>query len=467
MNLPRLIFALTVSTAFFVALLPVSAQTSEKLATDKATNETLTTKSRAQTIYETTLDFIPTRQRELSLKQRKSISVEQQQQVKREAQNFARLRAAELNKDSANFTPTDFYYLAQIYFLAEDYNRALTNFQEFLKNQNVELAPDKLVTTARSTASIAAASIANKEKDSDALRRDYARHASLAETLSLNGALAQTYYKRKAFAKAIEIAAESVALTNKLPRTSNKERALFEQLTVAINGFLADTLVETKRTPEAIKTLQQMRVLGLSLPSSNIYAQAQRRLDELQPRAGNEQSLRLEPASNAAAVAPELTVKDWIGGQAIKLADLRGRVVLLDFWASWCAPCRSTFPALAALHEKYKDKGLTVLGVTEYEGEIAGRAMTQEAELNYLRSFIKTFKLPYLNAIAADENNSYLYGIRSIPSAFVIDKQGRIRFISTGANPDEIASIERIVQQLLVEDEKTTLTEPTASTLQP
>ena len=117
--------------------------------------------------------------------------------------------------------------------------------------------------------------------------------------------------------------------------------------------------------------------------------------------------------------APDFELKT-LDGEKVHLADLRGRPVLLSFWASWCGPCRSELPHLSALNREFKDKGLVILGVND-EGKGAARKYAELAELTF----------PTL-----DDSNSKahrLYRVHAIPSVFLIDKDGKIVLFMRGA----------------------------------
>jgi thiol-disulfide isomerase/thioredoxin len=130
--------------------------------------------------------------------------------------------------------------------------------------------------------------------------------------------------------------------------------------------------------------------------------------------------------------APELKVAKWIGRQPLTLADLRGQVVLLDFWATWCAPCIAAIPQMKELHEKFKDKGVVVLGVTKYYGYAEGHPMNPVQESAFLETFKKDKALPYPFAVADDDVNAIKYAVSAIPTTVIIDRKGIVRFIGTG-----------------------------------
>src|SRR6266498_3101266 len=99
----------------------------------------------------------------------------------------------------------------------------------------------------------------------------------------------------------------------------------------------------------------------------------------------------------------------------------------------------------------YKDKGLVILGVTDYYGQADGREVTPEQELDYLRDFKKRNHLPYGFVIADSRANDLNYGVFSIPMSFLIDRHGSVRFISIGAGEQEISTLGKMIKKLLDE----------------
>ena len=149
---------------------------------------------------------------------------------------------------------------------------------------------------------------------------------------------------------------------------------------------------------------------------------------------------------------PELDGSDWIEQRPVKLSDLRGQVVLLDYWAPWCGPCRYTLPQLSRWHNAYKSKGLVILGVTKYYGHGGGLELTPAAELVYLRDFRTRNRLPYGFLVSDSNQNDFNYGVFSIPVSYLIDRKGAVRYISLGASPEEIQALGELIKKLV--DEK-------------
>ena len=135
----------------------------------------------------------------------------------------------------------------------------------------------------------------------------------------------------------------------------------------------------------------------------------------------------------------------------MKLSDLRGQVVLLDFWATWCGPCRATFPNLRRLQSAYQEKGLMIIGVTRYFGQADGAKVNREQELAYLRDFKKKNELTYGFAVGNSNQDLDNYGVFGIPTYVLIDRGGNVRLMGLGAAAAPAAMLEKAVKKLIDE----------------
>ncbi len=162
--------------------------------------------------------------------------------------------------------------------------------------------------------------------------------------------------------------------------------------------------------------------------------------------------------------APELGEGTWINGDALTAEDLRGKVVLLDFWAVWCGPCVEAFPGLKQLHEEYADKGLQIVGVTRYynftwdddEDRPARSADDIEhgEEDEVVRRFKEKYELPWPTLVVDEDSEvNKDFGVTGIPQVVIIDRQGAVRMIKIGTPDDKFESIEALIKELLAADE--------------
>lgn len=134
-----------------------------------------------------------------------------------------------------------------------------------------------------------------------------------------------------------------------------------------------------------------------------------------------------EAGTLAGRAAPDFALRD-LNGHVRSLRDYRGRVLILNFWATWCRPCKMEIPDFIALQESYRSKGVRFVGVSVDEPG-------QEA---MLRSFVRGQGINY-DVLLADENITALYGgIQSIPTTFVIGADGAIRATFSGLQSKEV-----------------------------
>jgi peroxiredoxin len=118
--------------------------------------------------------------------------------------------------------------------------------------------------------------------------------------------------------------------------------------------------------------------------------------------------------------APEFALKD-ANGKVVHLADYRGKVVLLDFWATWCGPCTIEIPWFTEFQRKYKDRGFEVLGVSMDED--GWKAITP---------FVTQKKVNYRIVLGDDKTGDQYGGLEALPTTFVIDRDGRIAAVHVG-----------------------------------
>ena len=370
-------------------------------------------------------------------------------QVKKEQQELAAKNAAIL--EHRKLSSDDRYYLGLLYHLAGNGNAALATMQQFIKDN-----PDGEKPQAARSVVVLYSVKQDKTADAIAAVNDYSRYQpqKAEDRYKMEFLIADAFIRSKDFgqvathAEQMLIAAQSFAATNK-SEVSKRDDMLLKSVFV-----LADAYEKTNRRELAIKTLEDLRRTALLFPSGNLFKLATFRLASLSPGM-NLQKISDEVAHAPFEPLPEIAANQWIDQAPVKLADLRGQVVLLDFWAPWCGPCRFTFPKLTAWHEAYKDKGLVILGVTKYFGHDNERQLTPGEELVYLREFKKKNRLPYGFAVADSDNNSINYGAFSIPMSFLIDRRGVVRFISVGASPEEIAALGEMVKKLVDEPVET------------
>lgn len=157
-------------------------------------------------------------------------------------------------------------------------------------------------------------------------------------------------------------------------------------------------------------------IAGLALASASLFGQAE----------------------TLNAPAPDFTLKSN-QGENLRLEDFRGQVVMLNFWASWCGPCRQEMPVMDELHAQYKDLGFTVLAVSVDEN-------SAEAD-QFLDAVPVIFPILYDNERAVSE----LYGVDAMPSTVMIDRDGNARFLHRGYKPGYEDAYAEQVKQLIRE----------------
>jgi thiol-disulfide isomerase/thioredoxin len=340
---------------------------------------------------------------------------------------------------------TDIYYSGLLYSLAGKTEAALDSMRRFLAD--TEPAPPDLKQRARSVVAQQAAQLGLMEEAERALAEySKAEPRNVAELHRMNLQLASAHVKKKDFARAAAPAGDAYAAALEYARTS-RDPVQRDTTIFSAGSFYANILINAGRRAEGVRVAQEMRARAVAIPSARLYGQA----TELVLRQG-------EPFGPPPAVAgleppspPELTVAELIGQGPVKLSELRGKVVLLDFWATWCTFCVKTMPRLNALHEKYKDRGLVIIGLNEFEGHIKGQPATRAEELAFFRRFKREMNVTYDFAVAGDARNDAPYGVATLPTAVLLDRRGRVRFLTVSASEQEAELLKKMILTLLEE----------------
>jgi cytochrome c biogenesis protein CcmG/thiol:disulfide interchange protein DsbE len=141
-------------------------------------------------------------------------------------------------------------------------------------------------------------------------------------------------------------------------------------------------------------------------------------------------------ALDAGAKMPEIGLKD-LSGQTVSVASLAGKVVVIDFWATWCAPCREELPMLQKLYKKYGSQGLVVVGVSV------------DKEVDNIKQFMQKMPLSFPIVHDSAHGVSGKYSPPRMPSSYVVDRKGIVRFVHGGYRAEDASEFEKQVQTLL------------------
>ncbi len=138
------------------------------------------------------------------------------------------------------------------------------------------------------------------------------------------------------------------------------------------------------------------------------------------------------------ARAPEIGLRD-LSGRQITIAQLRGKVVLVDFWASWCEPCAAEMPVLDRLHQQYGRQGFSVIGVS------------QDRDVANVRQFLGRHRVSFPIVHDASHQVAGRYSPGRMPSSYLIDRNGVVRFVHEGYRASDAQALESESQRLLAQ----------------
>ncbi|HWU42028.1 MAG TPA: TlpA disulfide reductase family protein, partial [Bdellovibrio sp.] len=135
----------------------------------------------------------------------------------------------------------------------------------------------------------------------------------------------------------------------------------------------------------------------------------------------------------------EITAEPLNKTSALKMEDLKGKVVLVDFWASWCEPCKEALPHYEKLYQKYKGKGLVILGINE------------DDDMKDRDAFLKAHPLSFPVFFDKEKKMANAFGVAALPTLFVFDKNLKATDLFRGFDEKKTASLEKKISTLLSE----------------
>jgi thiol-disulfide isomerase/thioredoxin len=445
-------FSHAILIAYLLLLSPaaagkVTAQEQRKPASPppQEKNEAKPEKRTAKVLYEEAKSYVDTAFAGFN-KQKIPYDQKLEAKTKQEQRDLAAKYAAVL-QTRKSLSDGDTYYLGMLHYLAGNGDGALLAMLRYLSGEasgedaHLARAVVVLYTTRQGL-------IPEAERAVVAYAQNQPQN--LTEWFGMETLITEAWQKKKDYAGQLKHSQEMLKVAklvaaDKTIGASRRDDMLFKAV-----SFIADAYVQTGKKADALGAITELRKFAISIPSANLLRMANIRLVGLDGSIDPKGIFNETMPANAAPL-PELVATQWIDQSPVTLSKLRGQVVLLDFWAPWCGPCRYTFPRLQRWHESYKDKGLVILGLTNYFGNIDGRHATPTEELAYLRTFKKQQRLPYGFVVADSSVNDRNYGVYSIPMSFLIDRRGNVRFIAMGAGEQEIAALGKMIEKVMAE----------------
>ncbi|HMQ05431.1 MAG TPA: TlpA disulfide reductase family protein [Pyrinomonadaceae bacterium] len=373
----------------------------------------------------------------------------------------------------------DQYYLGLLHWIAENLDGADAAFKKFLASEDP--APER-AQSARTTRAIVAAKMGRFDEALELVKL-YRQNAPLrpSDQLRMEVELAKAYSSAEKFDTAIPHAREAFKLAKSIVSVSGvTQRGLDETLDTGMVLFEAYSSLGDLGSADA--TLVDLRNEAASIGSPSLFAYAADKLivhmietgrkplamdtyltvliqagTLLPTRPSQDEAIRLikrreKQYKLLGETAPALLgVDQWFPGKAMTLKELRGKVVLLDFWATWCGPCFDAFPSLAEWHRDHSSQGLVILGITRYYGNGEGFTLDNPAEIAFLKGFKEKHGLPYDFVVTKDPLTQQSYTATALPTAVLIDRKGVVRYVETGTNPTRIEELRLKMLKLLAE----------------
>ncbi|MBP9110949.1 MAG: TlpA family protein disulfide reductase [Pyrinomonadaceae bacterium] len=373
----------------------------------------------------------------------------------------------------------DLYYVGMLHWIAENLDGTTQYLGKFA---TAEGAPIERAQTARSIVVVVLAKQKKLAEAEKALAEYNAKEPTkTTERARMGTELAKAYQIERNFAKMAPHAVAGYEAAKALLKDStSRARGLDEIMDAGMLVFEAYSDAGDQTKAEA--ALDDFRQTGIDTGSVSLYYYAVDRKFKYMVDTGrkpaatafyqsvmnaiatdfsdkavqNEIKTRLKKRERHYALlglsAPEMPAVDqWFPGKPRTFSDMRGKVILLDFWATWCQPCFEAFPSLIEWHQDFKGDGLEILGVTRYYGEVNGLSSDEQNEALFLKGFRDRERLPYDFVVARGQAIQNLFGATALPTAVLIDRKGIVRYIETGTSSSRLSELRSMIIKLLAE----------------
>ncbi len=254
-------------------------------------------------------------------------------------------------------------------------------------------------------------------------------------------------------------------IESKLEKDDNYYSALinfsFEAPDVSVRKNYSEKLIKSSQLPDKFKGYRYMFFANLASiakeekdinKAKEILKKAISEVDD--PRGKNSLKSELDQLEFIGKEAPDISAEMWVNSSPLSLRGLKGKVVIIDFWAPWCSPCRAVIPGLVEEYEKLKDKGLVVIGFTKLYGSYRDDVKNEgkvdnDKEKELIKEFVNRFNISYPVAISNEGKDFNAYKISGIPTMIFINRAGEIDHIKIGSG--DHASVKKRIMRLLEE----------------